>query len=92
MLFGNNDSSADFSKAERDALEKSISFISMGIHEGVMSGHVDQVSNGTTDWRIEYVEIGGLNMLAVKTRLFLVRLGMCQTSLRKCIRRLKLIP
>ena len=50
-----NDSSADFSKAERDALEKSISFISMGIHEGVMSGHVDQVSNGTTDWRIEYV-------------------------------------
>lgn len=50
-----NDSSADFSKTERTALEKSVSFISMGVHEGVMSGHVDQTSNGQTDWRIEYV-------------------------------------
>jgi len=50
-----NDKNADFSKAERAALENSVSFISMGVHEGIMSGHVDKVSNGKTDWRIEYV-------------------------------------
>ncbi len=50
-----NDKNADFNKSERSALKNSVSFISMGVHEGVMSGHVDQISNGKIDWRIEYV-------------------------------------
>ena len=50
-----NTADGDFSKVERKNLMENVDCWTFGVHEGVMSGHVDRIESGQSVWRIEYI-------------------------------------
>ncbi len=50
-----NTHDGDFSDLERSRLAENVDFWSFGVHEGVMTGHVDRFENSELVWRICYI-------------------------------------